>query len=162
MKTGKTCPMALQPGDQAPDFALKSKQGDDFQEYKLTDHRGKPVVLLFFPAAFSGVCQQELCDVSANLGRYNEVNAQVLGISVDSPFAQEAWANQNDIKFPLLSDYNREVTKAYGVELDFLGMGIASKRAVFVLDGEGKVVHMEVTPTPLEIPDFEKVLAALS
>ncbi|MCW5935726.1 MAG: redoxin domain-containing protein [Fimbriimonadaceae bacterium] len=156
--------MALAPGTQAPDFKLKSPGSDGFVDVALSDTRGKAnTVLLFFPAAFSSVCTTELCDATNGLGGFEAADAKVYGISVDSPFALKAWAEKFNIKVPLLSDFSREVTRAYGVELpDFAGTGgAASNRAVFVIDKQGKVVYSQVTPNPGELPDMAPVTEAL-
>src|ERR1700690_879678 len=110
--------MAIPVGSKAPDFTLKSKQASGLVDVKLSNNFGKKqTVLLFFPAAFTGVCTQEMCDISAGLGQYDGLDAEVYGISVDSPFAQEAWAKQSGIKVTLLSDLNKTVTRAYDVVL---------------------------------------------
>ncbi|MFN3683890.1 MAG: redoxin domain-containing protein [Fimbriimonadaceae bacterium] len=155
--------MPLSPGTIAPDFALKTMTPDGLKDVRLSDSRGRRnVVLLFFPAAFTGVCTQELCDVSAGLSAYAELDAEVYGISPDTPFAQDAWAKQNGISITLLSDYQKETAKAYDVLLpDLAGLGPGSARAVFVVDKEGVVRHSEQTPTPLELPDFDAVRRAL-
>jgi peroxiredoxin len=156
--------MALSAGSKAPDFTLKSKQGGDPKDVKLSDNFGKKkTVLLFFPLAFTGVCTKEFCDVSAGLSAYEKLEASVYGISVDSPFAQEAWAEKEKIKIPLLSDLNKEVSKKYGTLLpDLIGLGSVSARAAFVIDKAGVIQYSEQTPTPLELPDFKKIQAALS
>lgn len=156
--------MALSAGNQAPDFSLKTKRGGDPKDVKLSEHLGKKkTVLLFFPLAFTGVCTKEFCDVSAGLSAYEKLDAAVYGISVDSPFAQEAWADKEKIKIPLLSDLNKEVSKAYGTLLpDLIGLGSVSARAAFVIDKAGVIQYSEQTPTPLELPDFKKIQAALA
>src|ERR1700676_2853973 len=108
--------MPLKVGAKAPDFTLKTKAADGLKDVKLSDNFGKKqTVLLFFPLAYTGVCTQEMCDVTAGIGQYAGLNAEVYAVSVDSPFAQEAWAKQNNIKVTLLSDLNKTVTKAYDV-----------------------------------------------
>lgn len=156
--------MALPVGSKAPDFTLKTKTAEGLSDVKLGDHLGKKnVVLLFFPAAFTGVCTNEMCSISGGLKDYADLNAEVIGISVDSPFAQEAWAQKENITFTLASDYNRTVSKAYEVLLeDLVGLGPAAKRAAFVLDKNGVIQYSEQTPTPKELPDFEKVKAKLT
>jgi glutaredoxin-dependent peroxiredoxin len=155
--------MPIPVGSAAPDFTLKSKTADGLKDVKLSDNFGKrQTVLLFFPLAFTGVCTQEMCDVSAGLGAYEGLNADVIGISVDSPFAQEAWAKQSGIKTTLVSDLNKEVTKAYDVLFPALaGVGDTSARAAFVIGLDGKVKYAERTPTPKDLPNFEAVKAAL-
>jgi peroxiredoxin len=156
--------MAIPTGTKAPEFTLKTKTADGLHDIKLSDNFGrKNTVLLFVPLAFTGVCTKELCDVSAGLSAYESLNAQVIGISVDSPFAQEAWAQKESITIPLASDLNKEVAKAYDVLLpDLVGIGSASARAAFVIDKEGVVRYSEQTPTPLELPTFEAIRATLA
>lgn len=156
--------MALAKGTQAPGFTLKAKTADGLVDVKLSDNLGKrQTVLLFFPLAFTGVCTQEMCDISAGLDAYAKLDAAVYGISVDSPFAQEAWAQKENIKVTLLSDLNKEVTKAYDVVFPALaGIGDTSARAAFVIGKDGVIKHSERTPTPKDLPDFNAVLAALS
>src|SRR5207249_6232083 len=117
--------MAIPVGSNAPDFTLKSKQASGLVDVKLSNNFGKKnTVLLFFPLAFTGVCTQEMCDITAGLSQYSNLNADVIGVSVDSPFAQEAWAKQNNIGITLASDLNKTTAKAYGVLLDdLLGFG---------------------------------------
>lgn len=129
----------------------------------LSENFGKTsTVLLFFPLAFTGVCTQEMCDVTAGLAKYAELGANVLAVSVDSPFAQEAWGKKENITIPLLSDLNKEVTKAYDVVFPALaGIGDTSARAAFVIDKDGVIQYSEQTPSPKELPDFNAVEAAL-
>jgi peroxiredoxin len=156
--------MALAVGTKAPDFTLKTKTADGLKDVKLSDHLGKrQVVLLFFPLAYTGVCTQEMCDVSGGLGGYEGLGAAVYGISVDSPFTHEAWAKANGIKVTLLSDLNKTVTKAYDVVFPNLaGVGDTSARAAFVIGQDGVIKYAEQTPTPKDLPSFEKVKAALA
>jgi len=156
--------MAISTGAKAPEFTLKTKTAEGLQDIKLSDNFGhRNTVLLFFPLAFTGVCTKELCDISSGLSAYTDLNAQVIGISVDSPFAQEAWAQKENIHIPLASDLNKEVAKAYGVLLaDLVGIGSASARAAFVIDKEGVVRYSEQTATPLDLPNFEAIQATLS
>jgi peroxiredoxin len=155
--------MPIPVGSKAPDFTLKTKTSDGLKDVKLSDSFGrKQTVLLFFPAAFTGVCTQEMCDISSGLGQYVALDAEVYGISVDSPFAQEAWAKQSGIKVPLLSDLNKTVIKAYGVVFpNLLGMYETSARAAFVVGKDGVVKYSEQTATPKDLPDFAAVQAAL-
>lgn len=152
--------MALNVGSKAPDFELLTKKGENITKVKLSDNFGKKnTVLMFYPAAFSGVCTEQFCDASAGLGDFSSANADVYGISPDSFFALEAWANQNNIEIPLLSDYQLDTVKAYDVVLpDFAGLGPGSQRAAFVIDKEGVIQYAEQTPTPLQKPDAAKVL----
>jgi glutaredoxin-dependent peroxiredoxin len=151
--------MALAIGAQAPDFTLKTKTEDGLVDVTLSSaHGSKNTVLLFFPAAFTGVCTQEMCDVSGGLSAYADLDANVYGISPDSPFALEAWAKASGITITLLSDYQKEVVKAYDVVLpDLVGLGMGSQRAAFVIDKQGVIRYSEATPTPLELPDFAKI-----
>src|SRR3954471_5472638 len=111
-------PMPIAVGSKAPDFSLKSKTADGFKDVKLSDNLGKKqTVVLFFPAAYTGVCTQEMCDQTSGLGEYEKLGAEVIAISVDSPFAQEAWAKANNIKVTLASDLNKTATRAYDVVL---------------------------------------------
>ena len=156
--------MPLAVGSKAPDFTLKSKTADGLIDIKLSDHVGKQqTVLLFFPAAFSGVCTQEMCNESAGLGDYEKLGAKVIAISVDTPHAQEAWANANKIKIPLASDLNKTVTKAYDVLFPmFAGAGDTAARAAFVIGADGIIKYAEQTPTPKDLPNFAAVKAALA
>jgi peroxiredoxin len=155
--------MPLSVGSKAPDFTLKTKASDGPKEVKLSANFGKrQTVLLFFPAAFTGICTQEMCDISAGLGQYEGLDAEVYGISVDSPFAQEAWSKQNGIKVTLLSDLNKTVIKAYDVVLpNLLGMYETAARAAFVVGRDGVIKYSEQTPTPKDLPNFAAIQAAL-
>jgi peroxiredoxin len=156
--------MALPAGSKAPDFSLKSKKGDAMSDVKLSDYAGKSnVVILFFPLAFTGVCTAEMCDITAGLGSYEALNAKVIGISVDSPFAQAAWAQKENIGITLASDLNKKTATAYGTLLEDLGgLGSASARAAFVIDKSGVIQYAEQTPTPKDLPNFEAVKAKLA
>jgi glutaredoxin-dependent peroxiredoxin len=156
--------MPLAVGSKAPDFTLKTKTADGPKDVKLSDNFGKTqTVLLFIPAAFSSICTQELCDTSAGLGEYEKLGATVYGISVDGAFAQEAWAKAAGIKFPLLSDQNKTVTKAYEVLFPgFFGIYEVSARAAFVIGKDGVIKYAEQTPTPKDLPNFAAVKAALA
>ena len=155
--------MGINVGDQAPDFTLTSKRGD-LEDVALSSFRGnRNVVLLFFPLAYTSVCTDEMCSVSGGLSEYDNLNAQVLAISVDSPFAQEAWADQNNLSIPLLSDFNKEVSAAYGAQYqDLLGFRGVAKRAAFVVDKEGIVRYAEVSEDATVLPDFDAVKRCLS
>ncbi len=156
--------MALSVGSKAPDFTLKSKTAEGLRDVTLSANFGKKnTVLLFFPAAFTGVCTDEMCSVTGGLGEYTDLNADVIAVSVDSPFAQEAWAQQKGIGITLASDLNKNVTKAYDVLLeDLVGIGSAAKRAAFVIDKNGVVQYSEATPTPKELPNLAAVKAKLA
>jgi len=155
--------MALATESKAPDFTLKRKTADGVEDVKLSDNFGnKNTVILFFPLAFTGVCTEELCDVSQGISAYSDLNAEVYAISVDSPFAQEAWAEKENISIPILSDLNKEVAKAYDVLLpDLIGLGSVSARAAFVIDKEGTIQYSEETPTPKDLPNFSKIQETL-
>ena len=156
--------MAIETGSKAPDFSLKSKNADGVVDIQLSDNVGsKNTVLLFFPLAFTGVCTDELCDVTAGLSSYTDLNATVIGISVDSPFTQEAWAQKENIGITLASDLNKQTAKDYGVLLDDLGgFGATSARAAFVIDQEGTVQYAEQTETPADLPNFDAIKETLS
>ena len=156
--------MPIAVGSKAPDFTLKSKVADGLADIKLSDNFGKKqTVLLFFPLAFTGVCTAEMCDQTAGLGDYEKLGAQVIAISVDSPFAQEAWAKANKITLTIVSDLNKDVTKAYGVLFPMLaGVGDTSARAAFVIGQDGVVKYAEQTATPKDLPNFAAVKAALA
>jgi peroxiredoxin len=156
--------MPIAVGSTAPDFTLKSKTADGLVDVSLSANAGaKATVLLFFPLAFTGVCTTEFCDVTAGLAQYSDLGANVIGISVDSPFAQEAWAKANDIKITLASDLNKEVTKAYDVVFPMLaGVGDTSARAAFVIGADGVVKYAEQTENPTVLPNFDAIKAALA
>ena len=157
--------MAIATGTKAPDFTLKSKNEEGLADVALSDNFGKSsTVLLFFPFAFSSVCQDELCSIRDSLADYEGLSAQVYGISVDSPFSQEAFAQANDgFKFPLLSDFNKDVSTAYDVLFeDLFGFKGVSKRSAFVIDKKGTVVYSESSDDPKQLPDFEAIKAALA
>ncbi len=156
--------MAIPVGSKAPDFTLKSKQSSGLVDVKLSNNFGKKnTVLLFFPLAFTGVCTQEMCDITAGLNAYRGLNADVIGVSVDSPFSQEAWAQKEKIGITLASDLNKETAKAYGTLLpDLLGLGAVSARAAFVIDKSGTIRYSEQTPTPKDLPDFNAIRNSLS
>jgi len=156
--------MAIPAGSTAPDFSLKSKKGDAVSDVKLADYTGKSnVVLLFFPFAFTSVCTAEMCDITAGLGGYEALDAKVIGISVDSPFAQDAWAKKENIGLTLASDLNKTTAFDYGTLLENLGgFGAASARAAFVIDKAGVIQYSEQTPTPKDLPNFEAIKTKLA
>jgi glutaredoxin-dependent peroxiredoxin len=149
--------MSISVGDHAPELSLPSKPGSD--PVSLSDYQGdKNVVLLFFPLAWSPVCTQELCSMRDAYSSLRELDAEVLAVSVDSPFALQAWAKEQSYEFPLLSDFNKEASRSYDVLIeDLLGLKGVSKRAAFVIDKEGVVRYAEVTPSPKELPDFDAI-----
>jgi peroxiredoxin len=156
--------MPIKVGSKAPDFTLKSKNAAGLADVKLSDNFGKKnTVLLFFPAAFTGVCTKEMCEISGGMGEYSTLNAAVIGLSVDTPFAQEAWAKQEKINITLASDLDKKVIKDYDVVFPNLaGIGATAARAAFVIDKQGVVQYAEQTPTPKDLPDFASVKKALA
>ena len=160
--------MPIAVGTKAPDFSLKSKTASGVSDVKLAANAGKKnTVILFFPLAFTGVCTTEMCDITAGLSAYAGLNADVVAISVDSPFAQEAWATQNKIGITLASDLNKTTAKAYGVLIEDLGgliagFGSTSARAAFVVDKAGIVQYSEQTATVKDLPNFAAVKEVLA
>jgi peroxiredoxin len=154
--------MAISVGSKAPDFTLKSKQASGLVDVKLSNNFGKKnTVLLFFPLAYTSVCTAELCDVSNGLSSF--AGADVIAISVDSPFSQEAWAKTNNIQATLVSDLNKQVIKQYDVVFPMLaGVGDTAARAAFVIDKNGVIQYAEQTPTPKDLPNFDAVKATLA
>lgn len=152
--------MPVDVGTTAPDFTLTNEER---QPVTLSQQRGKPVVLAFFPAAFSSVCQKELCTFRDSMARLNQAKAQVYGISVDTFFTLKAFHDAQRLTFPLLSDFNKDVIQAYGVyNPDMIGLKGISKRAVFVLDKDGVVRHKEVLEDARNEPNYERVFSTLS
>lgn len=149
-------------GSKAPDFNLFNQKRE---RVSLEGQRGKKVVVAFFPAAFTSVCERELCTFRDSLAALDDIGATVLSISVDAPFANAAFADKNKLNFSVLSDYTREATKAYGVAIEnFAGMPgyTASNRAVFVVSGEGVITYAWVGPNPGVEPDYEEVKRAVA
>lgn len=154
--------MPIPVGTEAPDFTLKSKTAEGLVDVALSSLRGKNVVLAFFPAAFTGVCTQEFCDLTGGLGAFSAQNAEVLGISCDTPFSLEAWAKANHIGIQLLSDWEHKVTEAYDVVLPNLaGIGPASQRALILIDAQGVVRYTQQTAEPGHMPNFDELNEAL-
>jgi len=154
--------MAIEKGQQAPAFTLYNSEKN---KVSLADFNGKNVVILFFPLAFTSVCTAELCSVRDNITLYNNSNAQVLGISVDSLFTLDKYKNEQNLNFPLLSDFNKTVSTAFGVLYDTFPafeMEGVSKRAAFVIDKDGVVQYSEVCPTPGDQPDFAAIQETLA
>jgi len=148
--------MALQAGDKAPDFKLFSSE---LEEVSLSDFKGQKVVLQFFPMAFTGTCTEQLCTMRDSFGYYEGVNAKVIGISVDSPFTLAKFKEEQSYQFPLLSDFNKETSPAYGAYYDefvFNLKGVA-KRAAFVIDEEGNISYAEVLENAGDLPDFNAI-----
>ena len=153
--------MSVDVGTQAPDFTLPNQ---DREAVTLSEQlKNGPVVLAFFPAAFSSVCQTEMCKLRDSAGALNKVNATVLGISTDTFFALKAWGDENKLNFPLLSDYNKEVIGKYGVaNPDMIGLKNIAKRSVFVIDSDGIVRHREVLDDARNEPDYDKITQTLA
>lgn len=153
--------MAIQPGQIAPDFTLYDTEKN---AVRLSDQKGRNVVLLFFPAAFTSVCTKELCNFRDNYSKYNDLNAQVYGISVDMPYALSEFKKQQNLNFPLLSDFNKHASTDYGALYESWNMGMkgVSKRASFVIDKDGKIAYAEVLENANEEPDYAKIDEALA
>lgn len=151
--------MAAEVGQPAPELGIYDF---DRQIRNLSDHQGQTVVLAFFPGAFTGVCTTEMCQFRDRAQAFNDLNAQVYGISVDGPFAQKKWADDNNLNFPLLSDFNRQAITAYGVALPNLaglqGYTVA-QRAIFIIDPQGTIRYKWVAESPLNEPDYDEVQA---
>lgn len=153
--------MKIEAGQKAPDFLLYDSEKN---KVGLSDFKGKNVLLLFFPQAFTGTCTKELCSVRDNIADYNNVNAQVLGISVDSIFTLAKYKEEQQLNFPLLSDFNKEVSEEYGsiYENFVFEMKGVSKRSAFVIDGEGIVRYAQVLENAADIPDFKAISGVLN
>lgn len=153
--------MKIEAGQKAPDFSLYDSAKN---KVTLSDLKGKQVLLLFFPAAFTSVCTKELCNVRDNIAQYNQVNALVLGISVDSVFTLGKFKEEQQLNFPLLSDFNKEASAAYGTlyETFVFDMKGVSKRSAFVIDEAGTVQYAEVLENAGDLPNFEAIEAALA
>ena len=156
--------MSLKVGDAAPDFTLLNS---NVEKISLSDFKGKTnVVLLFFPMVNSSVCEKELCSTRDSLKIYEDLEAQILAISVDSHFAQKMWAEKHKFSFPLLSDFNKDVCQAYGAFYDIFVPGKydykgVSKRAVFIIDKVGIIQHIEILESAGNEPDYESIKAVL-
>ncbi len=151
----------LSPGQKAPDFTLFNS---DRQQTSLTDFRGKNLILLFFPMAFTSVCTAELCEMRDNIGTYTDLNAHIVGISVDSPFTLAKFRADQNLPFALLSDFNKEASRAYDAYYETFVMNLkgVSKRSAFVVDGEGVIQYAEVLDNAGEVPNFEAVRETLA
>ncbi len=150
----------LKAGDAAPDFTLFNS---DKKEVRLSDFKGKNLIILFYPQAFTGVCTTELCAMRDGLSEYQSLNASVVAISVDSVYTLEVFKKAQELNFDLLSDFNKEVSTAYGSLYETFGFGMrgVSKRSAFVVDAAGIIRHAEVLENAGEIPDFQAVRHAL-
>jgi peroxiredoxin len=153
--------MTLSIGQKAPEFTLVDTEKN---HVSLSQFKGKKVVLLFYPGAFSGHCTTELCSVRDDLSSYNDLNAEVIGVSTDTFFTLKKFKEVNGLDFTLLSDYNKEVCGLYGAQYDewIEGMKGTAKRSVFVIDADGNITHSEVLESALDLPDFNKVKEALA
>ena len=151
--------MPLTKGSPAPDFTLPNSEN---QPVSLRSFRGQPTVVLFFPLAFTGVCTEEMCTMRDNMGQYNGMNTQVLGVSVDSPFTLAQFKQKENLNFPLLSDFNKEASESYGVLYeDFFGLKGVSKRSAFVVDGDGNIAYAEVLEDAGKQPDYHAIQSTL-
>lgn len=152
--------MILKVGDQAPDFQLFNSE---LKEVSLSDFKGQKVVLQFFPMAFTGTCTEQLCTMRDDFGFYQGINAQVFGISVDSPFTLAKFKEVQSYQFPLLSDFNKEVSQAYGAFYDEFVFNLrgVSKRAAFLINEEGIISYAEVLENAGDLPDFNAVKQAI-
>ncbi|RYE25689.1 MAG: redoxin domain-containing protein [Sphingobacteriales bacterium] len=152
--------MSIQAGTAAPDFTLHDT---DKQKLTLSEQKGKNVVLLFFPLAFTSVCTAELCSVRDNIGLYNGLDANVYGISVDSIFTLGKFKSEQNLNFPLLSDFNKDVSKSFGALYENFAFDMhgVSKRSAFVIDKEGMVRYAEVLENAGEQPDFDAIKQTL-
>ena len=148
--------MAVAIGQKAPDFTLFSS---DLKEVSLSDYAGKKVVIHFFPMAFTGVCTTQLCTMRDSFGYYEGLGAEVLGISVDSPFTLAKFKEDNTYQFPLLSDFNKEVSQAYGAYYDEFVFNLkgVSKRAAFVVNENQEIIYAEVLESAGDLPDFDAI-----
>ena len=163
LTTSMEIKMPLKKGDTAPDFTLKNQKTENVT---LSSFKGRNVVLLFFPFANTSVCTEEMCTMRDSYNQYEKLDAQVLAVSVDSPFTLKMWADHNKLNFPVLSDFNKEVSPKYDAfyevfapgKLDFKGV---SKRAAFVIDGAGKIKYAEYCPTPGDQPNYSEIKKAL-
>lgn len=153
--------MTLSTGTEAPEVELPSGAPDEM--VSLSDYRGeKNVVLLFFPMAFTGVCTDELCTVTNNLDQYEDLDAKVFGVSVNSPFTQNEWKEKEDIEIPLLSDYNREAIEAFDVvRPDLLGLERVANRSAFVIDKDGVIQYSWMSDDPAVLPNFDDIKSTL-
>jgi len=158
--------MSINIGNKAPEFTLKSKnQTGEIKDVSLSDYKGKNLVILFYPLSYTGVCTKEMCTISEGFEFYSNLNAEVIGISVDSVFTQEAWSKQNGITIPLLSDFNKEVCAKYGTLYPdggfVLGMNGVSKRSAFIVDKDGVIRYAEILEDAGQLPNFEKIKEVL-
>ncbi|HIA05774.1 MAG TPA: redoxin domain-containing protein [Flavobacteriales bacterium] len=152
--------MALQKGDTAPLFTLYDTEKN---KVSLESYSGQNVLVLFFPLAFTGTCTEELCSIRDDIAAYEDLSTQVLAISVDSPHTLTRFKEEQRLNFPLLSDFNKEVSAAYGSQYEefVLEMKKVAKRSAFVVDSEGKILYAEVLEEAGDLPNFDAVITAL-
>ncbi len=148
---------------KAPDFTTKACDGEKIEDFTLSTELGKEnIVLAFFPLAFSPVCTNEMCSFRDSLSQFHALKARVYGVSVDSPFVLNAFVKANGLKFKLLTDFNKEISRSYGVlHEDLMGLKGVSKRSVFVLDKNGIVSFQWVSDDPRQLPDFGAITQIL-
>ena len=148
--------MKIEIGQEAPDFSLFDSAKN---KVSLKDYRGKNIVLVFFPLAFTSVCTKELCNIRDNIAIYNNANAQVLGISVDSVYTLAKFKEEQHLNFPLLSDFNKEISSTYGALYDTFSFDMkgVSKRSAFIIDKNGFIQYAEVLEKAADLPDFEAI-----
>ncbi|MGI8907260.1 MAG: redoxin domain-containing protein [Candidatus Sumerlaeaceae bacterium] len=153
--------MAIEVGQDAPDFELPLAGAKE--KFKLSDYKSKqPVVLLFFPLAWTSVCTQQMCDTRDAMGQYDGLGAKVVGISVDSPFALDKFKQEQGVNFDMASDFNREACDAYGCKYDeLIGLKGVAKRSAFVIGKDGKVKYAKVNDNAKEVPSASEIQAAL-
>lgn len=151
--------MAISVGDKAPNFTLPSSENE---QVSLESFRGQPVVVLFFPLAFTGICTAEMCTMRDHMAQYQGLSAQVIGISVDSPFTLAKFKAEEDLNFPLLSDFNKTAAESYGVLYEsYFGLKGVAKRSAFVLDAEGTVAYAEVLEDAGNQPNYHALQQTL-
>jgi peroxiredoxin len=152
--------MVLKVGDKAPDFRLFSSE---LKQVSLDEFKGKNLIIQFFPMAFTATCTEQLCIMRDTFGYYTGMNADVIGISVDSPFTLAKFKEEQFFQFPLLSDFNKEISQAYGALYDQFVFNLkgVSKRAAFVIDGEGVITYAQVLENAGDLPDFEGIKRVL-
>lgn len=155
--------MSVTLGSIAPDFTLKNTNAENVS---LNSFKGKKVVLLFFPFANTGVCTKEMCSMRDSMSQYSDLNAEVLGISVDSPFSLKLWKEHNQINFQLLSDFNKEVAPIYGAFYDVFAPGKfdykgVAKRSAFVIDESGVIKYVEVLENAGDEPNYQAIKEAI-
>ena len=147
-------------GADAPDFTVFAPPGG--ANFKLSEQRGRPAVLMFVPLAFTSTCTEEFCHVAENWAQWGELGADVVGISVDSPFVNQKWGEEMGAPFPILSDFNKEAVSAYGVLQDeLIGLRGVARRSVFVVDGDGRVAYAWVAENPGILPPFDEIVEAV-